>query len=155
MGDETILPWAGTAPFSRGSDWGRGYNRGMRKYGWLLGVLLVCVCAAFAAGPAMTKITISVKTDTGRPVERASVIVRFIQGHNYLKLGKAIRTTYELRTNEEGEARIPEIPQGKIRIQINAKGYQTFGQIFDINEEERAVEIKLNPPQPQYSSHEQ
>ena len=103
----------------------------------------------------MTKITIAVKSDTGHPVERASVIVRFIQGHNYLKLGKAIRTTYELRTNEEGEARIPEIPQGKIRIQINAKGYQTFGQIFDINEEERTVEIKLNPPQPQYSSHEQ
>jgi len=133
--------------------WG-AYNRGMRKYGWYLGVLLLCASAAFPATP-MTKLNISVKTDTGRPVERASVIVRFIQGHNYLKLGKAIRTTYELRTNEEGQARIPEIPQGKIRIQINAKGYQTFGQIFDINEEERTVEIQLNPPQPQYSSHQQ
>ena len=127
----------------------------MRKYGWYLGLLMLCAFASFAAEPEMTKITISVKTDTGRPVERASVIVRFIQGHNYLKLGRAIRTTYELRTNEEGEARIPEIPQGKIRIQINAKGYQTFGQDFDINEEQRTVEIKLNPPQPQYSSHQQ
>jgi hypothetical protein len=95
-----------------------------------------------------------VVNDSDRPVDRASVIVKFVQGRDYIKFGKKIRDTYELRTNQEGEASIPEIPQGKILVQIIAKGYQTYGQTLDINESERTVEIKLNPPQKQYSAHE-
>ncbi len=100
-----------------------------------------------------TKLSIHVLNDSGKPVDRASVIVRFVEGRSYIKLGRKIRNTYELRTNEEGMASIPEIPQGKILIQIIAKGYQTFGQTFDISEDEKMVEIKLKPPQPQYSAH--
>jgi hypothetical protein len=103
----------------------------------------------------MTKLSIHVVNDSDRPLDRASVIVRFIQGRAYLKFGKHIRDTYELRTNEEGQATIPEIPQGKILIQVIAHGYQTFGQTFDIEEAERTIDIKLNPPQKQYSAHEQ
>jgi hypothetical protein len=117
----------------------------------------LCVCAllfcALAAAAPMTKLNIVVKTQGGKPIDRASVVVRFVEGHSVIKLGKAIRTTFELRTNQEGEAQVPAIPQGKIRIQIIAKGYQTFGQIYDITEEEKTVEIALNPPQQQYSAH--
>ena len=102
----------------------------------------------------MTKLTVSVKNDSSKPVDRASVIVRFVQGRNYIKLGKKIRTTYELRTNQEGEASIPEIPQGTIRVQVIAKGYRTFGQDFEVTEPEKTIEIKLDPPQPQYSAHQ-
>jgi hypothetical protein len=59
-----------------------------------------------------------------------------------------------VRTNQDGIAKIPTIPQGKIRIQVIAKGYQTFGQTFEVDEEERIIEIKLNPPQDQYSAHQ-
>ena len=131
----------------------------MRNRGWAICGLTVAglLAGAFAAraDTPMTKLAITVTSDTGRPIDRASVIVRFVQGRDYLKLGKKIRTTYELRTNQEGEARIPEIPRGKILIQVIAKGYQTFGKTFDVDEAERTVEIKLNPPQPQYSAHEQ
>jgi hypothetical protein len=48
----------------------------------------------------------------------------------HITLGKAIRTSFELRTNQDGEAKIPTIPQGQIQVQAIAKGYQTFGQIF-------------------------
>jgi hypothetical protein len=129
----------------------------MRNWGLYLSlaaaVLLVLSLPATADTP-MTKIHIEVKSDTGKPVDRAGVIVRFVEGRDYLKLGKKIRTSYELRTNQEGEASIPSIPQGKILIQIIAKGYQTFGQTFEITEPEKTVEIKLNPPQTQYSAHE-
>ena len=118
-------------------------------------VLASLLAGALAAGAAeMTKLKLEVTTDTGRPIDRAAVIVRFVQGRNYLKLGKKIRTTYELRTNEQGEASIPQIPQGTIRVQIIAKGYQTFGQDFDVDEPEKTLEIKLKPPQPQYSAHQ-
>ena len=112
------------------------------------------LAAGFSVSAAdMTKLTIQVKTDTGRPVDRAAVIVRFVQGRNYIKLGKKIRTTYELRTNEEGQANIPEIPQGTIRIQVIAKGYQTYGNDVEVTEPEKAIDITLQPPQPQYSAH--
>ena len=117
----------------------------------LLPALLVCSLALHAAD--MTKLNITVKTQSGKPVDRASVIVRFIEGRSIVKLGKAIRTTFELRTNQEGEAKIPTIPQGKIRIQVIAKGYQTFGDVFEVNQEEKDIDIKLNPPQQQYTAH--
>ena len=116
-------------------------------------VLLLWALTAYAAVP-MTKLNMVVKTESGRPIDHASVVVRFVKGHSVVKLGKAVRTTYELRTNQDGEARVPEIPQGEIRVQVIAKGYQTFGQIFDVTEEEKTVDITLNPPQQQYSSHQ-
>ena len=115
-------------------------------------VLLLWAFPAWAAAP-MTKLNMVVKTESGRPIDHASVVVRFVRGHAVFKL-KKLRTTYELRTNQDGEAKVPEIPQGEIRIQVIAKGFQTFGQIFDVTEAERNIEIKLNPPQQQYSSHQ-
>lgn len=126
----------------------------MRRF--LLGTfasLLLSAGPAFA-DDAMTRLRIEVKTLGGNPVERASVVVRFIEGRSKVKLGKKIVRNWELKTNQEGWAKIPPIPQGKIQVQVIAKGFQTFGQIYEINEEERTVEIKLNPPQPQFSVHQ-
>jgi len=128
-------------------------NRGL-SLGILLGLILLASAAPAYAEVPMTKLTIHVVNDSDRPLDRASVIVRFVQGRDYIKFGKKIRETYELRTNQEGEATIPEIPQGKIVIQVIAHGYQTYGQTIDIDEAERTVNIKLNPPQKQYSAHE-
>ncbi len=122
----------------------------------LIGLLatLFLLAAPVLADPPMTKLRIEVKNYSGKPVERASVVVRFVEGRSVAKLGKKVITNWELRTNQEGVARIPSIPQGKIRIQVIAKGYQTFGQVFDVNEEEKTIEVKLNAPQPQYSVHQ-
>jgi hypothetical protein len=118
-------------------------------------VLLLALCALpLLAAPPMTTITVHVTSLSGKPIDHAGVIVKFISGHDKLKLGKSIMTQYELQTTQEGEAKIPPIPQGKIRIQVIAKEYQTFGDIFDITDTEKTVEIKLNPPQSQYSVHE-
>ena len=80
----------------------------------------------------MTTLTIHVTTESGKPIDRASVVVKFVQGRSKAKFGKKIRTEYELHTNEEGIAKIPPIPQGTILIQVIAKDYQTFGQNFDV-----------------------
>jgi uncharacterized GH25 family protein len=104
-------------------------------------------------GADMTTLTIAVKSPGGKPVENASVIVKFVKGRSKAKLGKKIRTEWELRSNQEGMVKIPPIPQGTILIQIIAKEYQTFGQNFDVDEEQKTLEITLNPPQPQYSAH--
>ncbi len=106
------------------------------------------------ADPPMTRLRIEVQTPGGKPVERASVIVRFVEGRSIVKLGKKIRTNWELKTNQDGVAKIPPIPQGKILVQVIAKNYQTFGKTFEVDEEEKTLEIKLNLPQAQFSAHE-
>ena len=119
--------------------------------GWL--ALAVLLAAPALADPPMTSLRIEVKNIYGKPVDRASVVVRFVEGRSVAKFGKKIITHWELRTNQEGVAKIPPIPQGKIRVQVIARGYQTFGQVIDVNEEEKTVEVKLNPPQAQHSEH--
>ena len=101
----------------------------------------------------MAKIQVKVTNLSGKPVDRASVIVRFIEGRSVVKLGKKIRTQWETATNQEGLAKIPEIPQGKILVQVIAKGYQTYGGTVEVNDDEKTIEVKLKPPQPQYSAH--
>jgi hypothetical protein len=121
-------------------------------------MLAVLFCLSLAAAPPATvpetTLRIEVKTLGDQPIDRASVIVKFVSGRNYIKLGKKIITEYELKTNQEGVTKVPSIPQGKILIQVIAKGYQTFGEKFDVNEAEKTIEIKLNPPQQPYSAHQ-
>jgi hypothetical protein len=116
-------------------------------------MLLALAMAIHAAD--MTKLTIAVKTQGGRPVDRAEVIVRWKADakHPRLSFGKNVSRQFDVRTDQEGQVEIPSIPQGSIQIQVVAKGYQTFGKIFEIYDGEKTVEITVNPPQQQYSAH--
>lgn len=120
----------------------------------LIVLLSLLVVPVLAEDPAMTALRIEVKTLSEKPIDRASVRVKFIEGRSLVKLGKKIVTSWEVRTAQDGTAKIPPIPQGKILIQVMAKGYQTYGQTYEINEAERTVEVKMNPPQPQFSAHQ-
>jgi hypothetical protein len=125
----------------------------MRRAVLFLAVLLASVFAASAAD--LTKLKIVVKTEHGRPIDRAEVIVRWRanEKHPRASFGRAVRTTFEVRSNQEGEASFPTVPQCNILVQVNAKGYQTFGKVFQVDEDERTIEVNLNPPQQQYSAH--
>ena len=101
----------------------------------------------------MTRVRVVVKNLDGKPVDRASVKVEFVEGRSIAKFGKKVIKRWEMRTSQEGIAKIPALPQGKLLIQIHAKGYQTFGQTYEVLEPEKTIEIKLNPPQPQFSAH--
>jgi hypothetical protein len=50
------------------------------------------------------------------------------------------------KTNQDGSAKVPEIPQGRIEIQVVAKGWHTFGQWYDVDTAEQTIQIKLAPP---------
>jgi uncharacterized GH25 family protein len=115
-------------------------------------LLYLAVALPLLAATPMTTLTIQVKNKEGKPLEGASVVVKFVKSHSVVKLKKT-HTEWELRTNQEGSVTIPPIPQGTILIQVIAKNYQTFGQEFDIEEENKTVEITMNPPQQQYSAH--
>lgn len=92
----------------------------------------------------MTRIRIRVTSNTGKPIENASVYVRFNQEGGFLHKEK--QQELDLKTNLDGSVKVPDVPQGKVLIQVVAKGWKTFGQWYDIDTDEKAIEIKLSPP---------
>ncbi|MGH9646503.1 MAG: hypothetical protein ACRD4E_06775 [Bryobacteraceae bacterium] len=115
---------------------------------------LASLALPLSAKTPMTTITISVKDIKGKPVDRAAVIIQFSKGRSIAKFGKNEATSWELRTNQEGLIHLPSIRQGHVEIQVISKGYQTYGNKYDINQEEKTIDITLNPPQQQYSAHQ-
>lgn len=114
--------------------------------------LLICLLLSLSlfAGPG-TRLTVQVNSaETGKPIDRASVVVKFRHGLNPVKMKKLI-TNWETKTSQEGTVKIPELPMGEITIQVIAEHYQTFGDVFELTMPEQTIAIKLNPPQPQYS----
>jgi hypothetical protein len=126
----------------------------MQKVVRNLVLLLALLCSPMLADD-LTRLQIHVTNERGKPVDRATVIVKFVSGRSLKALGlKKARLSWELKSTQEGTAKIPGIPKGKILIQVNAKNYQTFGDTFDIDEDQRLVDIVLKDPQEQYSAHD-
>jgi hypothetical protein len=75
--------------------------------------------------------------DANKPVAEASV---------YLRFPKEKKVELDLKTNQEGVARSPEIPQGKVLIQIVAPGWKTYGQYHDVSESEQTIQVHLVKP---------
>ncbi|HTD56180.1 MAG TPA: carboxypeptidase-like regulatory domain-containing protein [Silvibacterium sp.] len=100
--------------------------------------------------PPTAKITVTItKAANGKPVENAAVVF------HPMKNGKD-QGGLELKSNEEGKVSIDVIPIGTtVRLQIIAKGFQTFGQDYQITGDSKDIAVKLNPPDKQYSIYEQ
>lgn len=117
--------------------------------------MLFCAVAGVSSAESnRTVITVQVKDQRDKPVDRAIVILDFLAGRKVTKLMRREGKHWEIRTNQQGTARFPSISQGTVRVQVIASNFQTFGDKFDINQEEKTIDVKLNPPQKQYSAHE-
>jgi hypothetical protein len=90
-----------------------------------------------------TKLKIVVTGD-GKPVGNASVYVRFNAAGGLLHKEKQMEV--DLKTNENGTAKVKDLPRGKILVQVVAKGWHTFGQWFELDSDDKTIEIKLEPP---------
>src|SRR5437868_12540815 len=66
---------------------------------------------------------------TGKPVRNAAVILHQVSGN-----GHQSRGGFELKTNADGKTSFDGVPYGKLRVQVLATGYQTFGQDYDVNQ---------------------
>jgi hypothetical protein len=100
-----------------------------------------------------TTIHVVVTNQYDKPVDNAEVILDFLGSRDITRAGFRKKIHWEVRTNQEGKAHFPPIPEGKVQLQINNRNYQTFGEKVDIAGEEQVLNIKLEPPQKQYSAH--
>lgn len=87
-----------------------------------------------------------VRAVDGKPIRNASVVL-----HTLDRNGRADKGGLQLKTDPEGKASIRDMPYGKLRVQAIARGFQTYGEDFEISQPKQEFVIKLNPPQQQYS----
>ena len=78
-----------------------------------------------------------------QPVENASVYVKYVHER---ALAKDKKIEMNLKTNRDGIAKVPEIPRGKVLIQVVAPGWKTFGRWYEIEQEEQTIKIHLERP---------
>jgi Carboxypeptidase regulatory-like domain len=120
----------------------------MRQAGVILAALLILGLAAAGDKPqqASNLSFVVLKDDNGKPVRNASVILHQVDGR-----GRQGQGGLQLKTDNEGKASYAGIPYGKLRIQVVAPGFQTYGEDHDINQPESEFVIKLKRPQEQHT----
>ncbi len=96
--------------------------------------------------PPASRIEVSVvRHSDGKPIEHAAVIFHPLQGERD-------HGVMEVKTNEDGKSMVDVIPIGDtVRLQIIAKGYQTYGGDFKVDKPEISMEIRMKRPGEQYS----
>jgi hypothetical protein len=100
----------------------------------------------YKSPPPTARIEVTVLRDTsGKPIESAAVIF-------HPMVGEKDTGNMELKTNEDGKAVIDVLTLGDtVRLQIIAKGFQTFGDDYKIDKADMAIEVKMKRPGEQYS----
>ncbi len=94
--------------------------------------------------PGVTRLRIEVTGgEKNQVVENASVYVRFAQGR---ALAKDKKVELNVKTNRDGIAKVPEIPSGKVVIQVVAEGWKPFGRWYDLEGGDQTIKIHLEKP---------
>ena len=116
-----------------------------------IGTLVAAIPGAgvLAAARQWTTLRILVQDEQGRPVPRASVIVRQLKGKKLKKKG----AIFELKTSNEGSTPVPPLPRGQVLIQVISKGFRTHGGQIALTDTEQTETITLSPPSKQVSVH--
>jgi hypothetical protein len=112
-----------------------------------VGVSWILVGAlAWAGEPTAALSFLVVKEDNGKPVRNAAVVL-----HPVNAKGKQQRGGFELKTDSDGKTHFEGVPYGKMRVQVLAQGFQTYGEDYDVDSEAKEITVKLKRPQRQYS----
>ena len=131
----------------------------------VLAALLGLVLSSLAAGaqqtapkrgrkykspPPTARLEVTVLRDVnGKPIENASVIFHPL-------VGNQDAGNMELKTNEDGKSVIDVLTLGDtVRMQIIAKGFQTYGDDYKIDKAQMAIEIRMKRPGEQYSTYKE
>jgi hypothetical protein len=87
-----------------------------------------------------------VRDANGKPVKNAEVVLHLVDNK-----GKQKQEGLELKTHDDGKAEATGIPYGKVRIQVIAPGFKTYGQDVNVDQPNMELTIKLQKPSEQLS----
>lgn len=115
--------------------------------GTLTLVLATFSSQALADEPASTLKFEVVGGESEKPIENASIYVKFTEERT-LRRDKHVE--WRTKSNRQGLALIREVRRGKVLIQVIATGWKTYGKFYDINENEHRIRIRLEKPRRWY-----
>ncbi len=118
----------------------------MLRWAVVVALAALAVCATAQQSKTSDLTFVVLKERNGKPIRNASVIL-----HTVDKDGRQGKGGLQTKTDAEGRASVPGIPYGRMRVQVIAKGFQTFGEDYDIAQPEQEFVIKLKLPQDQYT----
>jgi 5-hydroxyisourate hydrolase-like protein (transthyretin family) len=100
----------------------------------------------YKAPPPTARIEVTILKDVnGKPLENAAVVFHPMQGEKDTG-------NMELKTNEDGKTVIDVLPLGDtVRLQVIARGFQTYGEDYKVDKADMAIEIRMKRPGEQYS----
>jgi hypothetical protein len=122
----------------------------MRQVGLALAATIVLTLLAFGQDDTATLNFLVLRDQNGKPIRNASVVMHPVQ-----KSGKQAKGGLQLKTDADGKAGFEGVPYGKLRVQVLAPGYQTFGEDYEIDKPAIAITVKMKRPAGQYSIYEQ
>ena len=121
----------------------------MKRISLAVMVLAMLLPAASAEDKSALLKFVVVRDYNGKPIRNASVVM-----HPVKKDGKQSRGGLQLKTDPEGKASFEGVPYGKLRVQVLATGFQTFGDDYEIDQPIEEITVKMKRPQQQYSIYE-
>ncbi|PYX85334.1 MAG: hypothetical protein DMG70_03975 [Acidobacteria bacterium] len=121
----------------------------MKRFWVIVGVVAVLALGALGEDKSSELKFLVVKDYNGKPVRNASVIL-----HPLRKDGKQDRGGFQLKTDLDGKTSFEGVPYGKLRVQVLARGFQTFGEDYEIHQPTTEITVKLKQPTGQYSIYE-
>lgn len=83
--------------------------------------------------------------DGDKPIGNASVYIRYPDGYTRLTHKEKL-AEMNFKTNLDGTVKVPDVPRGKVLVQVVAPGWHTYGKWYDISDAEVKIDIKLDKP---------
>jgi uncharacterized GH25 family protein len=97
--------------------------------------------------PPLAHIKVTVIAEAGgKPVKNAEIVLHMLD-----KSGNQKQEGLELKTHDDGKAETSGFPYGKVRIQVIARRFRTYGEDYDVNQPNLEIVIKLQKPKDQFS----
>ncbi len=121
----------------------------MRKLAISFATALLLASVALAQDDMALLNFVVIRDYNGKPIRNASVVM-----HPVEKNGKQSRGGLQIKTDPDGKASFDGVPYGKLRVQVLATGFQTFGEDYAIDQPTMEITVKMKRPQGQYSIYE-
>src|SRR5215469_14148723 len=116
----------------------------------VVGLAVAARMVSAADEPSSSLSFVVLKDYNGKPIRNAAVVLHPVNTH-----GKQQRGGFELKTDGEGKTHFEGVPYGKMRVQVLAPGFQTYGEDYDIESPTMDITVKLKLPQKQYSIYDE
>jgi hypothetical protein len=120
--------------------------------GVCLVVLFLLVAFPLSAGadtPERTNVNVLVKdAGSNEPIANARLTLLFREPGGDAPFARSKKLSFSAKTNPHGRYKFTNIPKGTIRLIVTAERHQSFGQDFELEEDNQLIEVKLKKPQP-------